>query len=702
MKVIIAEKPSLGRTIASALGNSTNHKGYITVNDFIITYAYGHLLTLQDMDNYFGRKVPWNENLPFYPNPFKYTFIKKKGIKEQFNTICSLINDYHTDEIICAGDADREGEVIVRLILQFGLKDKSKRITRLWLPDQTPQTILKQMKDRKLDSEYNNLFNEGLARMYVDWILGINLTRDISSKANSFFNIGRVICPIVIEIYNRQIEIEHFIPEKYFGIESNVRGLRLSLKDKFGLDEKNKIQIICADLNKTKAIVTDLTTRDVEKQSPKLFSLSKLQGFCGKHFKMKPAETLSTVQSLYEQGFVTYPRTNTEYLGENEKKTVFHLLEVHDLHHKLRFKDSKRIFDDNKIESHSALMPTDRVVNVEILSEKERNVYKAIYNRFCSVFWNEPCIVTETEATIQVGTQYRQNLKIKGTSIKSKGWMEVQNAEIKDKEIPFLTLNQNLSVDFKGVEKVTQPPKLYTVETLGNWMVHPFKNENESEDEEYTALLNGCEIGTEATRAGIIEKAIQTGYISLNNNKYSIEQKGRYMVEFLNKVKLDLSPQRTVELQKNLKKVYKSEISVKECVNKSKEFLNEYFAKAGVSEINKEFQFKPTYTSLGICPWCGKPIYEIKGKKGTVFTHRKEEREFCSFVLYENQKIYGTEYHFTAKRVEALLAHKLPSVELKKKTGETYTAGLDILSKPSEFNGKKYPAFQTVFKRKKS
>ena len=377
MKVIIAEKPSLGRTIATAISKSQNknilnHKGYMTVGEYMLTYAYGHLLTLQDMDIYFGKKIKWGENLPFYPNPFKFQLKKDKGVKEQFNVICALINDSKTDEIICAGDADREGEVIIRLILRFGLKNRSKRITRLWLPDQTDKTIVTQLNQRKADSEYNNLYNEGVARMYVDWLLGINLTRDVSSKANSLLNIGRVICPIVIEIYNRQIAIEHFIPEKYYAIESNVDGLKLSLKDKFALNENDKIDLICSDLNSNKGIVTDIQTRDVEKQSPKLFSLSKLQGFCGKKFKLKPAETLAVVQSLYEKGFVTYPRTNTEYLSENEKQTVIHLLEVHDKNNVLIFKDSKRIFDDSKIESHSALMPTDKIADYDSFSSNEK------------------------------------------------------------------------------------------------------------------------------------------------------------------------------------------------------------------------------------------------------------------------------------------------------------------------------------------
>lgn len=705
MKVIIAEKPSLGRTIATAISkslntNALNNKGYITVGDYIVTYAYGHLLTLQDMDNYFGKKIKWNENLPFYPNPFKFQLKKDKGVKEQFNLIRALINDNKTDEIICAGDADREGEVIIRLILRFGLKNRLKRITRLWLPDQTDKTIVTQLNQRKADSEYNNLYNEGVARMYVDWLIGINLTRDVSSKANSLLNIGRVICPIVIEIYNRQIAIEHFIPEKYYAIESNVDGLKLSLKDKFELNENDKINLICNDLNSNKGIVTDIQTRDVEKQSPKLFSLSKLQGFCGKKFKLKPAETLSVVQSLYEKGYVTYPRTNTEYLSENEKQTVLHLLEVHDKNKVLIFKDSKRIFDDSKIESHSALMPTDKAANYDSFSSNEKMVYQAIFARFNSVFFKEPCIIAETEATIHVGKKFPNDLKIKGQAVKSKGWMRVYGDEAVDKAIPLLSINQVLDVDFRPVEKKTQPPKPYTVESLGNWMVHPFKKVNDTEDDEYKALLSGCEIGTEATRSGIIDKAIQTGYISLNDNVYSIEDKGRYMVEFLRKSNLDLTPQRTVELQKDLKKVYNSKITVDECIQNAITFLNQYFENASNKEM-PESQFKHEQESLGCCPWCNKPVYAFKSAKGLFFTHSKEDRENCSFSLYEKQKIFGAEYHFTNKKVEALLAHKLPKIELVSKSGAPYTAGLDILPEPHEFNGRKYPAFKTQLLNKK-
>lgn len=172
-----------------------------------------------------------------------------------------MINDKNTTEIICAGDADREGEVIVRLILKFVLKDKNKTITRLWLPDQTPETIRKEMQNRKLDKEYDNLYDEGLTRMYIDWLLGINLTRSISSKSGCLLNIGRVICPIVMEIYNRDMQIKNFVPEKYYGIESKVNGINLKSKQKFAVGESGKCVLVCDDFNQNKAFVKEIEKR---------------------------------------------------------------------------------------------------------------------------------------------------------------------------------------------------------------------------------------------------------------------------------------------------------------------------------------------------------------------------------------------------------------------------------------------------------
>ena len=368
---------------------------------------------------------------------------------------------------------------------------------------------------------------------------------------------------------------------------SNVDGIELVSKIKFDATDKANALSICDDYNATGGRVVDVSSKDTVKNSPRLFSLSKLQGYCGKKFKLKPAETLAVVQSLYEKGFVTYPRTNTEFLSENEKDKVKDLIQIHDMNGELIYKDTKRVFDDSKIESHSALSPTEKVADISSLSEKEANVYKTIYNRFFSVFTKEECVVTESVIEIQVGRYKPESIQLKGKMFKSLGWMKYEMDDAKDVSLPNLRIGEHIPVDFKPVEKKTSPPSHYTVETLGNYLTHPFKKDNESVDDEYKSLLDGCEIGTEATRAGIIEKAINVGYISLKRNVYRIEPKGIYMVESLQKVHCDMSPARTVKMQKTLKSVYKGDLSIDDALIETKSFLKEYFNNLSNYSLNK-------------------------------------------------------------------------------------------------------------------
>ncbi|MFV0362535.1 MAG: DNA topoisomerase [Suipraeoptans sp.] len=293
MKLVIAEKPSLAKKIVSAIPEKFENKnGFFISSSYIVSFAFGHLFQLFELDDY--DKSKWENNkppawdlntLPFLPPSFKFKIKDDKGCKEQFKLLTELMNRPDVTEIVHCGDSDREGEVIIRLIIKFGLKT-DKKITRLWLPEQTEENIRNQLQNLKLDSEYDNLYSEGIARTYIDWLYGINLTRYTTIKAQKLLRVGRVLTPIVKAVYERNKERESFVPVKSWKIESRVANeqteIVLTSSKRFPYEAKSEAEHYCSALNSFGAEVVKIEQKQVKKQSPKLFSLSKLQGVLGK------------------------------------------------------------------------------------------------------------------------------------------------------------------------------------------------------------------------------------------------------------------------------------------------------------------------------------------------------------------------------------------------------------------------------------
>ena len=363
-KLIIAEKPSLGRAIATALnvkkftGEKSN--GYYENDKYYITWCFGHLFKLKDIVDYEGlANITWeNIELPFLPNPFelKYnsgrTEEEGEGIKKQVEIIKELVFKEDIEEVVHCGDAGREGQVIVDEVLEY--IGNKKKVTRLWLPEQTEDTIQKQIMNCKENDTYNNLSNEGLTRIYMDWFLGINLSVFLSVKAKTKLNVGRVVIPIVKYIYDREQAIKNFKVEKYFQLESktekeNIKIPLILRKEKFL--NKEEAEKVAQELNNNKGKVISIEKKEVKKYPKKLFSLGKLQSELSKNHKINFERSLKIIQKLYEEGYVTYPRTNTEYLAEEEKEKIKSLINlINQKGYCLEFKDSKNIFDTSKIE----------------------------------------------------------------------------------------------------------------------------------------------------------------------------------------------------------------------------------------------------------------------------------------------------------------------------------------------------------------
>lgn len=638
MILIIAEKPSLARNIAAGIGKLNRRDGFMEGNGYIVTWAFGHLFSLCDIEDYLPTAAgKWTmENLPCFPEQFKFTLRKNadkktdEGVKKQFETIKSLCAREDVDTIVNAGDADREGEIIVRLCIENSGTEKQQK--RLWLPDQTEQTVKKALTEMKSEAEYDNLAAEGFARTYIDWLYGVNLTRYATLKTGLLLRVGRVIIPVVKAIYDRDMQIKNFVPDIYYSIKSTAETdgtpVELTSKLKFEKNEKSKAEQAAREYNACTATVKNVKNKKDVIKAGKLYSLSKLQNYLGKKHKMPMEQSLAIVQKLYESGYLTYPRTNSEYLATAEKDKIKQIVaNVKKIGYNVVFKDEKTIFDDSKIESHSAITPTYKIPKKENLSDAETLVYTAVMRRFAAVFCGEECLAQKTEITVAVGD--KEEFTLKGTVIVQAGWTKYDDYTQKDKLLPPLKKGQQINIDFKPCERETASPKHYTIETLNNYLKNPFRDEkkadDENDDEDYKAIFQGLELGTEATRTGIIDNARKSEYIELKKDVYRILPKGEYLIESLEQMGISMDKYKTSQMGIMLKKIYRGEAAVDDGVRAAESEIAEVFKRReepAETDTDNGFYME----KAGICPRCGKDV--VKGRYGYGCTGYKEGCKF--------------------------------------------------------------------------
>ncbi len=647
MVVIIAEKPSLARNIVAGIGKMDKKDGFFINDNYIVTWAFGHLFSLVDVESYTKTEgVGWTlDNLPCFPEKFRFELKRgtdKKvdsGVKKQFSIIETLVNRPDVDTIVNAGDADREGEIIVRLCVGEALRTE-KAQKRLWLPDQTPETVKKALAEMKDESEYDNLASEGLARTYIDWLYGVNLTRYATIRSGKLLRVGRVIVPIVRAIYDRDLEIRNFKPDIYYAVQSNAttRGEKIDLvsKYKFAKDEREKAEELSKLYNDTGAVVSGVTKKKENILPGKLYSLSTLQSYLGKKYKMSMGESLNIIQKLYEEGYLTYPRTNSEYLATAEKDKIRTIISnISKIGYPVRFKDSKYIFDDSKIESHSALTPTYKIPAQDKMSEKEKQVYSTVFRRFVAVFCSEECVADKSEIKIKVGEL--EEFSLKGTVIREPGWTKYDDYSGKDKVLPNLEVGDKVNINFAPAEKETTPPRHYTIETLNKYLKNPFRDDKakareleeagEVDDaDDYRAIFEGLELGTEATRTGIIDNARKSGYINLKKDVYTILEGGEYLIESLSRLGIGMDKYKTSEMGKALKKVFHGEMTAEDSVKLAEREISAIFKNGGSLPIAEKVETGALGQIVGICPKCQKNV--IRGKSGYGCMGYKEGCDF--------------------------------------------------------------------------
>ena len=650
--VIIAEKPSMGRTIAGYIKEKFERKdGYWESPSYIVTWCFGHLYALIDLDRYYENYKPtekpkWSmDRLPFYPENWKFQYEIQRnasgktdtGIKKQIQVIADLINRKDVTKIYSAGDPDQEGQAIVDNVLSYNLKSK-KPVYRLWLPTLTEESVNEGLSNAKEEREYRPLYNAALARSAVDWMIGIELTRFASLKSGLFVRLGRCVCPVTQQIVEREREILNFVPEPYLGLVSKEKTkeqeILLTAKKTFPMKERDEANAYASSLNDADAIVTDVKREKKTIPSPKLFSLADAQSYmCKLDKSLSPLDVLNTIQALYEEGYVSYPRTNSNYLGDDEGDKVKEIIRAHGLVGTNPKLGNKYIYDSSKVEAHSALIPTSKVYRG---TDKQKEfVYKTILNRFCAVFCSEMCEVDRTSVSIQC---LEEEFKLKGEIQLKAGWRRFDGGDKKDTLLPDLKVGDKINHKFIVDEKETKPPKRYTVETLNKWMSAPFKKEDvedeerEYTEEEYKEILSEATICTEATRADIINRCIQSKYISLRKGVYYGENSGFELVAIMDALGINLGPKRTVELSKQLHDVCIGKITKEEVYERTKEMIDEIFE--ADQEAPKTYRVQTEGKDpFCKCPRCGKNVYETPKS----FTCENTD---CGFVYWKESKYF--------------------------------------------------------------
>lgn len=621
MKVIIAEKPSVARNIAEAIGARTRKDGYLEGAEYLVTWAFGHLLELLDAKEYNPSMASWRiENYPFIPETFNYRVKNDsqnkgkidEGANKQIALISTLIGRDDVDGVISATDYDREGQIIGDIILEF-LQVK-KPIQRLLLNEWTAEEVRSGLEKLVPNEEMHPLRDAGISRQWTDWLIGINLTSVATLKyqrgGGKALNIGRVLLPTLKIIYDRDMEIEKFIPEEFHKLTGHFKSSGgITYDGVFQVDgverftEKGPLESLMTALKEAVGTVTVRTIEEKREYPQPLFNLSNLQGHVTSKEKGWTSEkVLKVAQSLYEKKFITYPRTASIALEESLiQKTARVLDSVKKglpYEKDIKFNTSKRVFDNSKVESHSAIIPTYVIPNG--LSHDEQVVYDAVKNRFIMQFMpvavhEEGTLITNFDIPEATLDEVQGHFVTKSRVQKIMGWKLVEKVQTKDKELPEVMEGETCNVTKTALDtKGTNPPKRHTEKTLLKVMETCGKRMKKSQaesikeslandgdgdedsegegmdsdgmsneiidDEMMKAILSGFSIGTPATRAETISKLKSIGYITTKGKTLQCTVVGKNMVEmFPIKELLDLDY--TGRLEKTLADIGKGALT---------------------------------------------------------------------------------------------------------------------------------------------
>ncbi|WP_062352678.1 DNA topoisomerase III [Bacillus kwashiorkori] len=616
--LILAEKPSVAREIARVLGLKNINKSYIEGNQYIVTWALGHLIELKMPEHYDSKYKTWKlEDLPIVPEKMGLKVIKQTS--HQFRAIDNLAKRKDIKEIIIATDAGREGELVARWILEKIRWKKS--IKRLWISSVTDKAIRDGFKNLRPGEQFNNLYDSAVCRAEADWLIGLNVTRALTTKYEDPLSAGRVQTPSLALIINREKQIQKFVPIPYWTISAKLGSL-LAVWTNDSLEQrifsKEKAAEIVEKVEHGSAEVMSVTRKEKSEQQPLPYDLNELQRDANKRYGFSAKKTLSVLQKLYEQHkLVTYPRTDSRYLTTDMENTMLERLqalsgaydEVRPLIQNKGKVLAKRVFNNNYVSDHHAIIPTEQRVHLSDLDNDERKIYDLIVRKFLGLFYPPYKYETVHVNFLVSGEKFTA----KETIVKQLGFKQLQNTEIDatSTKLGELRVGNKLSVRSVDLEeKLTEPPLRFSEADLLGQM------------EKYG-------LGTPATRAEIIERLLETEVIERNNGRLFPTPKGKQLIELVHdELK---SPELTAKWEKELELIAKGNASPKKFlanIRKQTEKL--------VSDIKKsDIKYRAHNLTGSKCPECGSFLKERNTKEGKILVCSNLS---CSFRKHKEPK----------------------------------------------------------------
>ena len=671
LRLVIAEKPSVAQTIAAALGVKEKKDGYIEGGGCLISWCVGHLVQLAEAAAYGEQYKKWSfESLPILPEEWQYAVDPDKG--KQFKTLKELMHRADVSEVVNACDAGREGELIFRFVYEAAGCKKPMR--RLWISSMEDGAIKAGFASLKDGRDYDALFASALCRAKADWLIGINATRLFSCLYGKTLNVGRVQTPTLKMLTDRDAAISHFQKEKYYHVRLDLSGAEAASGR---ISDKAEADALKGACETQTAVCVSLTREKKTAAPPKLFDLTSLQREANRIFGYTAKQTLDLAQSLYEKRLLTYPRTDSSFLTDDMGGTAAGIIAL--LCEKLPFMagadftpEVAKVLDSKKVSDHHAIIPTMELAKADpdALPESEKNILTLAGARLLSAT-AEPHIYEAVTAVFScAGTDFTA----RGKTVLAEGWKELQRryrATLKDKPeaedgenadvtLPELSEGQGFpNPAAKVTEHTTTPPKPHSEASLLSAMERAGNGDTDPDAERRG-------LGTPATRAAVIEKLVNSGFVERKGKQLLPTKDGNNLVCILPDVLT--SPKLTAEWENNLTQIAKGAADPEDFMQRIEGMARELVKTYASVLDGKQDLFKAEKPEIGKCPRCGSPVHE--GKKNYYCSNRD-----CAFAMWKNDRFFDErKIAFSPKIAAALL--KSGKVNVKKlyspKTGKTY------------------------------